>query len=441
MKKTTCKQVSKHLSIWLLVFVTLSLPFWFSDLDIVLLKPYYTASSGWFLSTHPFWNFIYKYGIFLSYVLVFLSFIMIAVSYWLGNAIKWRKPAVFLIIVMLLGPGVLVNATFKEHWGRPRPREIKEFGGKEDYVKLWLKGDTGGKSFPSGHASTAFFMGLPFLFLIQRYKKWAWVFFIFGTLYGILMAYTRLIAGGHFASDSLWAAAMVWFSGIVAYHILGLDQHFEKLRINSPKTLQKKGAKFVFLGIVMPVLIVALMFATPYVSKNKNFSISKNEFFENNTKLIIANLNKSDVHITFADSFFVNYSVLGFGFPNGKVNWKWQSGNPSIFSFDNAGFFTSVKTNTHFYFEENSELKNQLNIKKGNVTIDVSDSILNNDLTINLQKGNITILLEKKATINLQTKAYIKNETLLHLDKQENLQALHLKINLEKEGNILVKYK
>lgn len=440
MKKTTCKQLTKHLIIWVLVFVTLSLPFWFSNLDISLLKPYYKPQSGWFLSQQPFWDFIYKYGIFLSYLLVFISFIMIATSYWLVKAIKWRKPAVFLIIVMLLGPGVLVNATFKDHWGRPRPREIKEFGGKEDYVKLWLKADAGGKSFPSGHASTAFFMAMPFLFLIQRYKKWAWTFFIFGTLYGVLMAYTRLIAGGHFASDSLWAAAMVWLSGIVAYHILGLDQHFEKLR-NTNKSLKKKGTKFILLGIVMPILMITLMFATPYVSKNKNFSRPKNEFDENNTKLIIANLNKANVNISFVDSFFVNYSVLGFGFPNGKVNWKWQSGDTCVFSFDNAGFFTSVKTTTHLYFEKNSSLKNQLNLKRGNVIINVTNATLSNELTVNLEKGNISILLDNNANVNLQTKANIKNETLLNLYEQEKPQALRLKINLEKEGNILVKYK
>lgn len=440
MKKTTRKLLTKHLIIWFLVFITLSLPFWFSNLDISLLKPYYKPQSGWFLSQQPFWDFIYKYGIFLSYLLVFVSFIMIAASYWLVKVIKWRKPAVFLIIVMLLGPGVLVNATFKDHWGRPRPREIKEFGGKEDYVKLWVKGDSGGKSFPSGHASTAFFMAIPFLFLIQRYKKWAWVFFIVGTLYGVLMAYTRLIAGGHFASDSLWAAAMVWLSGIVAYHILGLDQHLKKLS-NNTKSLKKKGAKFILLGIIMPILMITLMFATPYISKNKNFSTPKYEFFENNTKLIVANLNKADVNISFADSFFVNYSVLGFGFPNGKVNWKWKSGDTCVFSFDNAGFFTSVKTTTHLYFEKNSSLKNQLNLKRGNVIINVSDSIFNNDLTINLENGNVSVLLEKKANIHLQTKANVKNKTLLNLDEKEKQQTLQLKINLEKKGNVLIKYK
>ncbi|HBH49073.1 MAG TPA: PAP2 family protein, partial [Bacteroidales bacterium] len=45
--------------------------------------------------------------------------------------IGMRRWALMMILTIVLGPGLLVNATFKDNWGRPRPNEIVEFGGKE----------------------------------------------------------------------------------------------------------------------------------------------------------------------------------------------------------------------------------------------------------------------------------------------------------------------
>lgn len=422
------KKLKKQLLIWLAVFGSLSIPFWLvPNLDIELIKPFYKSEQGFFLKLLPFWDFIYTYGIFLAYILVAVALIVLSVSYWNKHAIKWRKPAVFLILAMLVGPGLLVNATFKDHWGRPRPREIKEFGGQHQYVKLWVKGKTNGKSFPSGHASTAFFMSIPFLFLIRRYKKWAWVFFIFGTLYGLLMSFTRLIAGGHFASDSLWAAGMVWLSAIVLYHVLKLDNEAKK-----QKQLNKKGTGFVLIGIVMPILVITLLFATPYVSNNKVYSPQKTDFTDYNTKMVLANLQKGDVNIHFADSFFVRYSVLAFGFPNSKVNWAWQPADTSIFSFVNSGLFTTVKTNADVYFDSNSYLQNSINLQKGDININLDNDSLPTSLTINLQNGNVNILANKQANINLQTSANILNKSILN----PIATTKKLKINIHKKGMV-----
>jgi len=32
---------------------------------------------------------------------------------------------------MIIGPGLLVNTVFKEHWGRARPSQVEEFGGQQ----------------------------------------------------------------------------------------------------------------------------------------------------------------------------------------------------------------------------------------------------------------------------------------------------------------------
>src|SRR5688572_19370399 len=39
------------------------------------------------------------------------------------------RASIFLIVTLLIGPLLLANAGFKDHWSRPRPREVVEFGG------------------------------------------------------------------------------------------------------------------------------------------------------------------------------------------------------------------------------------------------------------------------------------------------------------------------
>lgn len=66
-----------------------------------------------------------------------------------------RRNCIFLIFSVVIGPGLLVNAIFKDHWDRPRPRDVVEFGGALHYTAPPWRGD-GGSSFPCGHCSVGF---------------------------------------------------------------------------------------------------------------------------------------------------------------------------------------------------------------------------------------------------------------------------------------------
>jgi lipid A 4'-phosphatase len=47
------------------------------------------------------------------------------------------RAALFLLVTLVVGPGLFVNVLTKEHWGRPRPIDIPEFGGDEPFVAWW----------------------------------------------------------------------------------------------------------------------------------------------------------------------------------------------------------------------------------------------------------------------------------------------------------------
>jgi len=61
----------------------------------------------------------------------------------------------FLILSVLIGPGLIINAVFKDHWDRPRPGDVVEFGGMLQCTPAPLRGESG-ESFPCGHCSVGF---------------------------------------------------------------------------------------------------------------------------------------------------------------------------------------------------------------------------------------------------------------------------------------------
>lgn len=137
----------------------------------------------------------------------------------------WIRPGLFLVILLVLGPGLIVNSVFKEYWGRPRPREIVQFGGKKEFLHPWQKGVAhNGRSFPSGHSSAAFYLSAPFFLLRRRKPGTAALWMAGGLIFGCLMSVARITQGGHFLSDNLWAWGMVHLTAVALYYLMRLDR-------------------------------------------------------------------------------------------------------------------------------------------------------------------------------------------------------------------------
>jgi lipid A 4'-phosphatase len=129
-----------------------------------------------------------------------------------------RKHTVFLLVALLLGPGFVVNFVFKENWGRARPHEVVEFGGVNRYTPpLEISKECDGNcSFVSGHASGAFFLlSLSWVF---RRKRWFWIGLSLGCLVGI----GRVLQGGHFVSDIVFAFWAVYLSSLLTAMWFGM---------------------------------------------------------------------------------------------------------------------------------------------------------------------------------------------------------------------------
>lgn len=124
-----------------------------------------------------------------------------------------RAALVFFLLLQGLGPGLLVNAVLKDHWGRARPSQVVEFGGTKRHDPPLLPTDQCNRncSFVGGEAAYAFsFMALGFLPGPTRRRR-AW--FAFGAAFGVAVSTVRIAQGGHFASDCIFAGFLMLLIG------------------------------------------------------------------------------------------------------------------------------------------------------------------------------------------------------------------------------------
>ena len=217
--------MTRHLvfAITVLVLATTLIAITGADLKISSL---FCINGAWPVGDQFFWHLLYQLDRIPSIALGVSGLIAALYGYYQPSAASWRKKGVFLLLLLILGPGVLTNVIFKEYWGRPRPREIIQFSGAKQFLQPWQRGiPHNGRSFPSGHSSAAFYMAAPYFIFRNEKRKIALLWLAGGMIFGILMSIARIAQGGHFLSDCLWAWGVVYLCAIALYSGLKLNKH------------------------------------------------------------------------------------------------------------------------------------------------------------------------------------------------------------------------
>jgi lipid A 4'-phosphatase len=170
-------------------------------------------------SGDAFSNFFYNYGRLPAVILFFFALFILVGSYLSAALKKWRPAALALSLMMVIGPGLIVNALLKDHWGRPRPKQTEEFGGTQSFRPYYLPNfseETNGlKSFPCGHCSMGFYFFS--LALVGRQYGKRWVFFtgLFLAIFlGVALSIARMLQGGHYLSDVLMSGLLMWLTAV-----------------------------------------------------------------------------------------------------------------------------------------------------------------------------------------------------------------------------------
>lgn len=193
---------------------------WISALDMRL-STYFYQGHGEF-SNNKFFMFLFNYGTLPALLIAITASIVFIYTFFSKKHRQWRPVALSLMLTLAIGSGLIVNGILKDHWGRPRPKQIVEFAGKQQfrpyYSPNFFHQPEPSKSFPSGHSSMGFYFFV--LALIGKRKNIRWLFWcgmILAILLGVVLSWTRIAQGGHFLSDTMISALIMW---LTAYFIV-----------------------------------------------------------------------------------------------------------------------------------------------------------------------------------------------------------------------------
>jgi lipid A 4'-phosphatase len=211
----------RHLDLLLIAVVGILL-FAFPDLDLAVSGYFYDPQTGFYWRTAPVVRLVYSsvWWISAGVLVGVLGFLLASWSIFRNRVAvtRQRRVAVYLLLVMLIGPGLLVNTFFKDHWGRARPSQVVEFGGTKQFTRAAIPADQCEKncSFVSGHASVGFFF-LAFAFVWPR-RRVLWL--VTGTGLGLGIGLVRILQGGHFFSDVIFCGIVVYLTALALHAVL-----------------------------------------------------------------------------------------------------------------------------------------------------------------------------------------------------------------------------
>ena len=127
---------------------------------------------------------------------------------------KTRKFGMSVLFAVLVGT-LITNLVMKPLFARPRPyvyyADNPLFMSWYEFAGAHIESD---KSFPSGHTTAAFEIGVA-LFLVLN-KKYSWIFPVFSALVGLSRIYLMV----HYVTDVIGGVFVGVFAGVMGYLIM-----------------------------------------------------------------------------------------------------------------------------------------------------------------------------------------------------------------------------
>ncbi|MEQ9449716.1 MAG: phosphatase PAP2 family protein, partial [Rhodospirillaceae bacterium] len=182
----------------------------FPQADLGLSALFYIPGTGFTWDADGFMEFVRS----SVPVIIIVSFVLCVVLWVAGiwhDRWFWgltTPRAVYLMLTLLIGPGLIVEAILKPNWGRARPKDLEIFGGDAVFTPPgWVAEECARNcSFVSGHAALAFWV-TAYAWLLPR--KWRLAGILVGTAFGLAMGFVRVAQGAHFLSDVIFAGVIV----------------------------------------------------------------------------------------------------------------------------------------------------------------------------------------------------------------------------------------
>jgi membrane-associated PAP2 superfamily phosphatase len=341
-------------------------------LDLALTGLFYDASSDehWPRGQQLPWSLFYDASSWITASLVLGGLLFLAVALVRHKPLLQRQ-AIFVILSMLLGPGLLVNAVFKDHWDRPRPRDVIELGGTLHYAPAPLRGE-GGKSFPCGHCSVGFLYALG-AWLWRRRLAWAIASAAIGLSLGTAMGVGRMAAGGHFPSDIAWSAFIsLGIAHWLYWYVLKIPAHEADGLPSSARRLPQ--FILALLAALSAIGILSALFVTAHGERID--TAIKLDSLPVQPQAFVVSAQHSDVDIVVVDSdtaVRVHGETHGFGLPGSRLIASHAFTTTPVptlrYSIEQRGRFTDLDCRISLEIPAASLEAITVHVERGNISI------------------------------------------------------------------------
>jgi len=342
------------------------------DLDLKISGQFFRPDVGWYLKDAQPWRFLYDYGTIPGLLLSIGSLIVFFAGFFKERYRKWQRYMLLILLTSILGGGIIVNSVLKPYWGRPRPGQIKEFGGLWDYRHPYQPGTPGkGQAFPCGHCTMGFLFTSLF-FLRRESRTIAYLGGTFGLLYGSALGAARIVQGGHYPSDVIWSLGIIFSVATILYYFV--------LRIPSQEAhrdvrLSKTQKRVAVVCLVISVTALSIVFLTRrpfYETYEQNF-LPGPQTTEIRVELN-APLEGAEVRYRNRKDGLLLFHVGGFGWIRAGLGFTvdaHQNGNTLILKGDlrTHGYFSELNQRAEVFLP--LSFKNRLPVKF--VSPDTSD--------------------------------------------------------------------
>lgn len=180
---------------------------------------FYRPGTGFFLRNWPAFQAVHEGlpDIVAAFALAVAAAFLVTVTLCRSVLGLDRRAALFLLASLALGPGLVVNTVFKDHWGRARPAQIVEFGGTEKFTPAFVPSNQCDRncSFPAGDPSIGFYL-VSVAFLVPD-PWWRRRSIAAALALGTGLGFVRMAQGGHFLSDVVAAGFLVYGTSWLLY--------------------------------------------------------------------------------------------------------------------------------------------------------------------------------------------------------------------------------
>jgi len=204
--------------VWIAFALVTALFVFYPEIDLAASRFFFTPGVGFETRGTPVERLIYHSVGFLLVVGNISLIVWLVLARFTNRLQAWftAKELAFLLLLLALGPGLIVNGLLKGNWGRARPIDLAQFGGSYRFTAAFVLSDQEGRSFSSGHtAASAYWIVVVLLIAPQR----IWLLGV-AIAYSLAVSWMRMATGGHFMSDVVTSYFIVAILARALYELL-----------------------------------------------------------------------------------------------------------------------------------------------------------------------------------------------------------------------------